>query len=66
MCYGPVENSHVASYKAALANFPLSFQRESWEKDSEKLEKGIRQQLQKLLIEKSAYVLRYVALLSLN
>lgn len=57
MCNGPVENSHVASYRAALANFPLSFQRESWEKDSEKLEKGIRQQLQKLLIEKSADVL---------
>lgn len=58
MFYGPLENSHVALYKTAMKNFPLSFQREKWSKhDKKELEKKIIEQFQKKMFEKSADVM---------
>uniref|UniRef100_A0A803MXY1 Uncharacterized protein n=1 Tax=Chenopodium quinoa TaxID=63459 RepID=A0A803MXY1_CHEQI len=55
MLYGPLENSHVALYKAAMENFPLSFHREKWSKDEKQLlNKEISNQFQKSLFNKSA------------
>ncbi|KAA8542784.1 hypothetical protein F0562_023936 [Nyssa sinensis] len=54
MYYGPAENSHVASYRMALKKFPLSLSREKWSKEEkENLAKGIKQQFQELLLQKS-------------
>ncbi|XP_021743388.1 uncharacterized protein LOC110709474 [Chenopodium quinoa] len=55
MLYGPLENSHVVLYKAAMENFPLSFHREKWSKDEKQLlNKEISNQFQKSLFNKSA------------
>ncbi|KAF5730324.1 hypothetical protein HS088_TW20G00697 [Tripterygium wilfordii] len=52
--FGPVENSHVASYRVALTNFPISLHRNKWtEAEKENLVKGIRQQFQKLVLQVS-------------
>lgn len=58
MIFGPLENSHVARYKTALENFPLSFQREKWSKgETQHLEKEIVKQFQESLFQRSADVL---------
>lgn len=63
MIFGPLENSHVARYKTALENFPLSFQREKWSKgETQHLEKEIVKQFQESLFQRSADVLRYMFL----
>ncbi|XP_059645652.1 uncharacterized protein LOC132287150 isoform X2 [Cornus florida] len=52
--YGPAENSHVSSYRMALTKFPVSFSREKWtNKEKEDLAKGIKQQFQEALLQKS-------------
>lgn len=52
MCYGPAENSHVANYKMAITNFPLSLERKKWSKvETENLVKGIRQQFQAMVLQ---------------
>ncbi|XP_059664104.1 uncharacterized protein LOC132309860 [Cornus florida] len=56
LCYGPAENSHVSSYRMALTNFPLSFSQKErkWsKKEKENLAKGIKQQFQEALLQKS-------------
>ncbi|KAK9279003.1 hypothetical protein L1049_028585 [Liquidambar formosana] len=54
MYNGPTENSHVAHYRMALTKFPLSLHRQKWSKaENENLGKGIRQEFQKALLEKS-------------
>ncbi|CAK9138030.1 unnamed protein product [Ilex paraguariensis] len=59
--YGPAENSHVANYRMALTRFPLSLNRERWTKEEkENLAKGIKQQFQEMLLQKSVDLLRYV------
>ncbi|KAG5229816.1 transcription factor [Salix suchowensis] len=51
---GPVENSHVANYRAALTNFPLALNRKKWtETEKENLGKGIRQQYQEMVLQLS-------------
>ncbi|XP_057459371.1 uncharacterized protein LOC130750003 isoform X1 [Actinidia eriantha] len=52
--YGPNENSHVAIYRTVLKKFPISLNREKWsDEESENLAKGIKQQFQELLLQKS-------------
>lgn len=52
MCNGPAENSHVANYRRAMTNFPLSLERKKWSKlEAENLEKGIRQQFQAMVLQ---------------
>ncbi|KAJ9141518.1 hypothetical protein P3X46_032045 [Hevea brasiliensis] len=49
---GPPENSHVASYRMALTNFPLNLNRKNWtEAEKENLQKGIRQQFQEMVLQ---------------
>ncbi|CAN1856430.1 Myb-like protein L [Linum perenne] len=49
ICSGPVENSHVPNYRAALMKFPI-LERRKWEKsEDKKLEEGIRQKCQEML-----------------
>lgn len=65
MCYGPVENSHVANYRIAITNFPLSLERKKWSKEeSENLEKGIRRQFQEMVLLISGDHFRYNQLYS--
>jgi len=65
MCYGPVENSHVANYRIAITNFPLSLERKKWSKEeSENLEKGIRRQFQEMVLQISGDHFRYNQLYS--
>ncbi|KAE9461286.1 hypothetical protein C3L33_06807, partial [Rhododendron williamsianum] len=52
--YGPNENSHVTSYRMVLKKFPISLNREKWShEERENLAKGIKQQFQELLLQKS-------------
>ncbi|WKA08035.1 hypothetical protein VitviT2T_025797 [Vitis vinifera] len=52
--YGPAENAHVANYRMALTEFPLSFTRAKWSKlEMQNLVKGIKQQFQEMLLQKS-------------
>ncbi|KAK6920837.1 SANT/Myb domain [Dillenia turbinata] len=54
LSYGPVENSHVENYRMALQRFPVSFSCKKWSKvDRENLVKGIKQQFQEMLLQKS-------------
>lgn len=54
LCYGPEENSHVANYRLALTKFPRSINREKWsEAERGNLQKGIKQQFQEMLLQKS-------------
>ena len=60
MCYGPVENSHVANYRMALTKFPLSLDRKKWSENEKKnLGKGIRQQFQEKMLQIMVDRLRY-------
>ncbi|KAL6963124.1 hypothetical protein U1Q18_038092 [Sarracenia purpurea var. burkii] len=52
--YGPNENSHVASYRMLLTRFPISLNRKNWsDEERENLAKGIKQQFQEMLLQKS-------------
>ncbi|XP_065852280.1 uncharacterized protein [Euphorbia lathyris] len=52
MCYGPVENSHVANYREALRNFPFLLKEKKWtEAEKENLKKGVRQQFQEMVLQ---------------
>ncbi|KAF8390043.1 hypothetical protein HHK36_024564 [Tetracentron sinense] len=58
LCFGPAENSHVANYRIALTKFPLSLSRQHWSKsEQENLGKGIKQQFQEMLLQKSVNLL---------
>ncbi|XP_052303603.1 uncharacterized protein LOC7462515 isoform X4 [Populus trichocarpa] len=58
---GPVENSHVANYRTALTNFPLSLNRKKWtETEKENLGKGIRQQFQEIMLQFSMDQFRWL------
>ncbi|KAG9449394.1 hypothetical protein H6P81_009359 [Aristolochia fimbriata] len=51
---GPEENSQVQNYKAVLAKCPVSFQRRHWSSaERESLGKGIKQQVQEMLLQKA-------------
>ncbi|KAK4735880.1 hypothetical protein R3W88_010141 [Solanum pinnatisectum] len=55
---GPPENSHVASYREALTHFAVSLSRKEWSKeDSENLSKGVKQQFQEMLLQRSVNLL---------
>ena len=61
MYYGPVENSHVANYRMALTQLPLSLERKKWsEVEKKNLEKGIQQQFQEMALQVSVDWLRSV------
>ncbi|KAH7854444.1 hypothetical protein Vadar_013882 [Vaccinium darrowii] len=52
--YGPNENSHVTSYRMVFKKFPILLNRERWShEERENLAKGIKQQFQELLLQKS-------------
>ncbi|KAJ8536053.1 hypothetical protein K7X08_034454 [Anisodus acutangulus] len=52
--YGPPENSHVASFREALTHFAVSLSRKDWSKeDRENLAKGVKQQFQEMLLQRS-------------
>ncbi|GMQ11457.1 hypothetical protein CsSME_00054095 [Camellia sinensis var. sinensis] len=52
--YGPDENCHVPIYRMVLTKFPISLSREKWsDEERTNLAKGIKQQLQELLFQKS-------------
>ncbi|KAK4362027.1 hypothetical protein RND71_017268 [Anisodus tanguticus] len=56
--YGPPENSHVASFKEALTHFAVSLSRKEWSKeDRENLAKGVKQQFQEMLLQRSVNLL---------
>ncbi|RVX17984.1 hypothetical protein CK203_004306 [Vitis vinifera] len=58
--YGPAENAHVANYRMALTEFPLSFTQAKWSKlEMQNLVKGIKQQFQEMLLQKSVDMFRY-------
>ncbi|KAG8388014.1 hypothetical protein BUALT_Bualt02G0081200 [Buddleja alternifolia] len=51
---GPPENPHVSNYKEALATFPVSVCRQKWSKEEkENLMKGVKQQFQGMLLQRS-------------
>ncbi|TMW99976.1 hypothetical protein EJD97_001594 [Solanum chilense] len=55
---GPPENSHVASYREALTHFAVSLSRKEWSKEeSENLVKGLKQQFQEMLLQRSVNLL---------
>ncbi|KAL0425344.1 UNVERIFIED_CONTAM: Myb-like protein L [Sesamum radiatum] len=55
---GPPENLQVANYKEALATFAVSVSRVKWSKEeSENLVKGVRQQFQGMLLQRSVDLL---------
>lgn len=59
---GPPENSHVASYREALTHFAVSLSRKEWSKEeSENLVKGLKQQFQEMLLQRSVNLLRYIS-----
>ncbi|XP_017235844.1 uncharacterized protein LOC108209447 isoform X2 [Daucus carota subsp. sativus] len=54
MYYGPPDNSHVPNYKAVLHKFSDSFNRDKWTEDEDiNLVKGIKQQFQDMLLQKT-------------
>ncbi|KAL6518141.1 hypothetical protein OROMI_033842 [Orobanche minor] len=55
---GPPENSHVAYYKEALATFALNVSRGKWStEEKENLVKGVKQQFQEMLLQRSVDLL---------
>ncbi|PIN22504.1 hypothetical protein CDL12_04778 [Handroanthus impetiginosus] len=55
---GPPENSHVANYKEALATFAVSVSHEKWsDVERENLVKGVKQQFQEMLLQRSVDLL---------
>ncbi|KAI3463736.1 hypothetical protein Pfo_020399 [Paulownia fortunei] len=55
---GPPENSHVSNYKEALATFAVSVSTENWSKEErENLVKGVKQQFQGMLLQRSVDLL---------
>lgn len=62
MHYGPPENSHVASVREALTHFAVSLSRKEWSKEErENLAKGVKQQFQEMLLQRSVDLLRYIS-----
>lgn len=60
-CLGPTENNHVPNYKMVLTKFPVSLSRQRWSKvEKENLAKGIKQQFQEVLLQKSMEQYRYI------
>ncbi|XP_016461325.1 uncharacterized protein LOC107784678 isoform X2 [Nicotiana tabacum] len=58
MHYGPPENSHVASVREALTHFAVSLSRKEWSKEErENLAKGVKQQFQEMLLQRSVDLL---------
>lgn len=55
---GPPENSHVVSFREALTHFAVSLSRKEWSKEeSENLAKGVKQQFQEMLLQRSVNLL---------
>lgn len=56
--FGPEDNSHVANYQMVLNKFPLSFPgKQTWSvAERENLVKGVRQEFQQVLLEKSGSI----------
>ncbi|KAK6127648.1 hypothetical protein DH2020_038627 [Rehmannia glutinosa] len=55
---GPPENSHVVYFKEALATFAVNVSREKWSKEErENLVKGVKQQFQGMLLQRSVDLL---------
>ncbi|KAL8478676.1 hypothetical protein ACS0TY_030526 [Phlomoides rotata] len=53
-CKGPPENLHVANYKEAMTTFAVPVIREKWSKEEkENLVKGVKQQFQRMLLQRS-------------
>lgn len=51
---GPPENEHVPNYKEALATFAIPSNKERWSKEErENLVKGVKQQFQEMLLQRS-------------
>ncbi|KAL3529204.1 hypothetical protein ACH5RR_008526 [Cinchona calisaya] len=58
MQYGPAENSQVANYRDALKKFPVFVTRNKWSKEEqENLANGVKQQFQKMLLQRSVDLL---------
>ncbi|XP_068642426.1 uncharacterized protein [Aristolochia californica] len=61
MCTGPQENSQVQNYKMVLAKCPVSFHRRHWSSaEKENLAKGIKQQIQEMLLQKALEQYRWL------
>lgn len=57
---GPPENVHVPNYKKALATFAIPIKKEQWSKEERKnLVKGVKQQFQEMLLQRSVDLLGY-------
>ncbi|GFP86225.1 myb-like protein l [Phtheirospermum japonicum] len=55
---GPPENTHVAYYKEAMTTFAVNVSREKWSKEEkENLVKGVKQQFQEMLLQRSVDLL---------
>uniref|UniRef100_A0A7N0V7C5 Uncharacterized protein n=1 Tax=Kalanchoe fedtschenkoi TaxID=63787 RepID=A0A7N0V7C5_KALFE len=60
MKFGPEDNRDVAFYKDAITKFPLALQRQRWSNEErDNLRKGIKQEFQKALLEKSVDLISY-------
>ncbi|KAG9132379.1 hypothetical protein Leryth_022422 [Lithospermum erythrorhizon] len=58
LCYGPLENPHVAIYQDVLIKFPTTVTRAKWsKKEIENLKKGVKQQFQEKLLQQSVDIL---------
>lgn len=61
MYYGPLENCQVANYREALEQFPVFLGREKWtNEEKENLAKGVKQQFQEMLLQRSLDLVRYI------
>lgn len=60
-CCGPAENAHVSNYRLVLSKNPLSVYRKKWsEVENQNLRKGVKQQLQKMIVQISFDRCRYI------
>lgn len=61
MYYGPLENCQVAKYHSAINQFPSFLDKESWtNEEKENLAKGVKQQFQEMLLQRSLDFVRYL------
>lgn len=61
MYYGPLENCQVAKYHRAIKQFPSFLDKESWtNEEKENLAKGVKQQFQEMLLQRSLDFVRYL------
>lgn len=59
-CKGPPENLHVANYKEAMATLAVPVVRDKWSNEErENLSKGVKQQFQNTLLQRSIDLLRH-------